>query len=142
MPGYVSSANGVVDKQGWYRIAKIGADRSTSCVIILKRTHNSPSPEYQKVQFLTEYNLYKFASLAALSSTHMWTKIRATKEKENEYIEIYQNVESFKNNWFIFIEGAIGPYSTWKAMEPVLTQETVSGVTVLASLDLPANNPD
>lgn len=58
-------------------------------------------------------------------------------------MEIYQNARS-ENWWLIIIEDAIGAYegSDWKAIPPELTQETLSGVTVLASLDLPANNPD
>ena len=60
------------------------------------------------------------------------------------YIEIYQCIESYNNAWAVFVEEASGVYGNdnWKAIPPELTQETVSGVTVLTSLDLPANNPD
>lgn len=113
-------------------------------MISLKRSFNAPGPEYQKVQFLTTPNKQKFVSLVAISDVHMWTKTRETLDETNStvYLEIYQCQDSNTNLWYITLTDAIGAYnSEWKAMEPVLTSETVSGVTVLAFLDLPDNNP-
>lgn len=146
IPNYFSYSIGAVAKQGWYRIAKSNGRYGTnSCVISLKRSYNLPGPEYQKVQVVGVYNVRKLINLAACSHHHMWTKMRETWDEINNisYIEIYQDRESYANNWFIFIEEASGTYGTdsWKAITPVLTQETVSGVTIFASLDLPANNP-
>lgn len=147
IPNYLSHSFGGVSKQGWYRIAKTNSRYgSNSCVISLKRSYNSPAPEYQKIQFFGVYDLRKFVSIAALSKIHMWTKIRETLDEVNDYsyIEIYQCIESYNNVWAVFVEEASGVYGNdnWKAIPPELTQETVSGVTVLTSLDLPANNPD
>lgn len=145
IPNYFSYAIGAVSKKGWHRIAK--ADRAhmyNSCVISLKRSFNAPAPEYQKIQFLTTPNKKKFFSLAAISDTHMWTKIRETWDETNleAYLELYQCQDSNTNLWYITLSDAMGPYnSIWKAMEPEFTQETISGVTVLVSLDLPDNNP-
>lgn len=97
------------------------------------------------MQFLSTYSKKKFVSLAALSDWHIWTKIRATRENRDSptYIEIFQNIDSNPNVWLISIEDAIGAYGTefWKAMAPTLVQETVTDATVLASLNLPDNNP-
>ncbi len=110
----------------------------------MKRVYNIRQPEYQKIQFLCSYTTIKFVSLAAISSSHIWTKIRETYDETDDwsYIEIYQSVVS-ANWWLIIIEDAVGAANgyNWKAIPPELTQETISGVTVLASLDLPANNP-
>lgn len=144
VPNYFSHVIGAVNKKGWYRIAGARLDGYNSCVISLKRSYNLPAPEYQKIQFLTTPNKQKFVSLAAISDVHMWTKIRETLDETNSavYLEIYQCQDSNTNLWYITLTDAIGAYNTeWKAMEPVLTSETVSGVTVLASLDLPDNNP-
>lgn len=146
IPNYLSHSFGGVSKQGWYRIAKTNSRYgSNSCVISLKRSYNSPAPEYQKVQFFGVFDLRKFVSLAAFSKVHMWTKIRETWDEVNNYscIEIYQSRESYNNTWFVFVEEASGVYGNdhWKAIPPELTQEAVSGVTVLTSLELPANNP-
>lgn len=113
-------------------------------MISLKRSFNAPGPEYQKIQHLAGVNKQKFVSLAAISDNHIWTKIRETWDEANStvYLEIYQCQDSNTNAWYISIMDAIGAYETeWKAISPTLTQETVSGVTVLTSLDLPANNP-
>ncbi len=104
-----------------------------------------PAPEYQKIQLLVTPNKQKFVSLAAISDVHIWTKIRETWDETNfvAYLEVYQCQDSNTNAWNISLMDAIGLYnSEWKAIPPELTQETVSGVTVLTSLDLPANNPD
>ncbi|MCI8683715.1 MAG: hypothetical protein HFH50_12190 [Lachnospiraceae bacterium] len=80
----------------------------------------------------------------ARNQGNVWTKIReAYYETEDcSYLEIYQSVVA-ANWWLITIEDAVGSYegANWKAIPPELTQETVSGMEVLASLDLPANNP-
>ena len=133
--------------QGWYRIAKSkGHYGDNSCTISLKRSYNAPAPEFQKIQFFGVYNLRKFISLAALSLSHIWLKIRETWDETNDvsYLEIYQNGNSSTNIWAISIGDALSAYGAdynWTAIPPTQTQETVSGVTVLASLDLPANNP-
>ncbi len=145
---YVSYARGNIDKKGWYRIAKAGGYAPhgyNSCVISLKRGYSLPSPEYQKIQLLSVYDKQKFLSLFALSSTHMWTKIRETWDGTNKtaYLEIYQERDSNNNACLVSVEDALSAYegSHWKCMPFIQTSETVSGVTVLASLDLPANNP-
>lgn len=143
--GYVSRASGIAVEQGWYRIARSkGHYGNNSCVISLKRTYNAPAPEYQKIQFFGVYNLRKFVSLAAFSRAHMWVKIRETWDEANDisYLEIFQNVKSSTNLWLITLTDAKGPYTDdWIAIAPTLTSETVTDTTVLASLDLPANNP-
>lgn len=143
--GYVSRASGIAVEQGWYRIARSkGHYGNNSCVISLKRTYNAPAPEYQKIQFFGVYNLRKFVSLAAFSRVHMWFKIRETWDEANDisYLEIFQNVKSSTNLWLITLTDAKGPYTDdWIAIAPTLTSETVTDTTVLASLDLPANNP-
>lgn len=145
IPNYLSYASGVVNKQGWHRIAKANGHYGyNSCVISLKRSFNSPAPEYQKIQLLVTPNKQKIVSLAAISDVHIWTKIRETWDEANStaYLEVYQCQDSNTNIWYISIMDAIGAYQTeWKAIPPGLTAETISGVTVLTSLDLPKNNP-
>ncbi len=145
---YVSYARSSINKKGWYRIAKAGGYAPhgyNSCVISLKRGYSLPSPEYQKIQLLSVYDEQKFLSLFALSAFHMWKKIRETWDGTNKtaYLEIYQDRDSNDNACLVSVEDALSAYegSHWKCMPFIQTSETVSGVTVLASLDLPANNP-
>lgn len=142
---YVSYARGIGgNSQGWHRIAKVKGTVPDSCVISLKRVWNRGYPEYQKIQFLSANTVRKFISLSAISGAHIWTKIRITCDETNDicYLEIYQNVAAM-NWWSITIWDAIGAVEgfDWKAIPPELTAETVSGVSVLVSMDLPGNNP-
>lgn len=144
VPGYISTFRSAVANQGWYRIAEANQYGYSSCVISLKRSYNSPGPEYQKIQLMSAYTLQKFVVLAAYSHTHFWTKIREVWDSNNSkaYIEIYQNRNTASNAWQITIEDAISggsPDWKWKAIEAEATEEAVSGVNVLTSLDLPAN---
>lgn len=149
VPGYISSAQKVVELQGWYRIARAKSFDQyppNSCVVSIKRHFNSISPEYQKVQFLSAYTKCKFVSLSAISYSHTWAKIRETHDEINDiyYIEIYQSCNG-RSNWIVSLEDALctlGNSYNWQAIEPVLTQETASGITVLTSLVLPGDNPD
>lgn len=151
---YVSKSGKEINKAGWYRIAENpkGHD-GNSCVISLKRSYNIGAPEFQKIQFMTSYTSKKFVPLAAYTGQygeHMWTKIRhvretdptgqTSQEKLGEYIEVYYDGEGKSNSWLITVEDALGVYSNpWKAVAPVLTEESAPNTQVLATLDLPAN---
>ena len=55
------------------------------------------------------------------------------------YIELYQDRDNSNNTWLVTIEDAQGVYiNHWKAIAPTLTSETTSGITVLASMNLPS----
>ncbi len=141
-PDYVTSSNGAPSKKGWYRIAMAKQFGCHSCIISLKRRYNLPSPEYQKVQLMDVYTTKKFVSLAACSGTHFWSKIRYVLDENSStsYIEIYQDRDTAENVWIITIEDAVGYNGFYmKAIAPVATEETVDGVKVLASMDLPTN---
>lgn len=151
VPDYVSSARGNIGNQGigWYRIAQAISHTSNeyyghSCVVSIKRGYNSPSPEYQKFQVMDSYQSQKISPIASFTGsdgTHMFTKVRKTWDSVNQvsYIEIYQDRNAI-NGIVVSVEDAIGNYANnWKVISPVKTEETVSGVTILASLDLPAN---
>ena len=146
VPGYISCSYSFCEQHGWYRIAKSeGAYSSNSCFISAKRFYNNMPPEYQRIQFFGVYTLRKFISISSASLMHAWTKIRETWDETNNvsYLEIYQNADS-ANMWLISIEDALSPegnIQSWKTIPPVLTQETINGVTVLALSELPENNP-
>ena len=139
---YASSAHGIVSPQGWYRIAQSPVGCYFSCTISLKRGYSYNAPEYQMFQLLDTHTKKKFVSLIAQSSSHIWKKIRLTRNtaESMNYIEIYQDTTTgLANDWRISVWDAIGiGYGNWKAIAPVATEEEVDGVTVLASLDLPA----
>lgn len=138
----VSHSRGAIKTKGWYRIAKSPLDCYFSCTISLKRGYSYNAPEYQMIQLLDTYAKKKFVSLIAQSSSHIWKKIRLTRNtaESMNYIEIYQDATTgLANDWSISVWDAVGiGHGDWKAIAPVATEEEVDGVTVLASLDLPA----
>ena len=145
-PDYVSRSRGSISSKGWYRIAQAkGGEYGASCVVSIKRSYNSPAPEYQKVQFVDSYRSNKIIPIVSFTGNdgrHLFTKIRKVYDAVNSiaYIEIYQAMDTSPNGVLISIADALNIYiGKWEAIEPSPTQETVEGVKVLASLDLPAN---
>lgn len=147
VPDYISQNYGAIFSSGWYRIAQLGGGLmfADSCVVSIKRFYNSPSPEYQKVQLVNSYHSNKIIPIVSFTGsdgTHIFTKIRKVYDSVNSisYIEIYQDRDTAGNSIIVNIMDAVGyNFRSWKVIEPVPTQETVEGVNVLASLDLPAN---
>lgn len=146
VPDYVSQYRGGISSEGWYRIAQASkAEYGASCVVGIKRGYNSPAPEYQKVQFVDSYHSNKIIPIVSFIGSdgkHLFTKIRKTNDAANSisYIEIYQDRDTSPNGILVTIEDSVNIYgSPWEAIAPEPTQETVEGISVLASLDLPAN---
>lgn len=147
VPDYVSQYSGVISSKGWYRIAqkKGSGGFGESCVVIIKRYYNSPSPEYQKVQLVDSYRSNKIIPIVSFTGsdgTHMFTKIRKVNDPQNliSYIEIYQDRDTNPNGILVDILEAKDRYNKkWEVIDPTPTQETVEGINVLASLDLPAD---
>ncbi len=145
-PDYVSRSRGIISSKGWYRIAQAkGGEYGASCVVSIKRSYNSPAPEYQKVQFVDSYRSNKIIPIVSFTGNdgrHLFTKIRKVYDAVNSiaYIEIYQAMDTSPNGVLISISDALNVYiGKWEAIEPAPTQETVEGINVLASLELPAN---
>lgn len=70
-----------------------------------------------------------------------FTKIRVTNDGIKDYIEVYYsfnvtNACAFSVNG---LSANYGTYKAWKAITPTLTEETVDGVTVTTTYDIPAN---
>lgn len=134
---------------GWYRIAEScpnhyytgGVGGYCSCVITLKRAPaGDKGPEFQKVQLFEANDIFKLVSLSAFSSDHVLAKIRLVHSQEKSYIEIYQDASFSQCTILVGIENANGIFEqNWKAIDATKTGESVAGVTVKASLDLPAN---
>ena len=147
VPDYVSRSNGgTISSKGWYRIAQAkGGEYGASCVVSVKRSYNLPAPEYQKVQIVDSYHSNKIIPIVSFTGNdgrHLFTKIRKVHDSVNSisYIEIYQDVDTSPNGVMTTVTDALNVYvGKWEAIKPVATLETIEGVKVLATLDLPAN---
>lgn len=152
IPGYVTGTTFEINAQGWYRIAEsTGANGNhyfsqdlfeNSCTINIKTDHRWYSNEYKKIQLLNIHSKQKFICLTNYSDTNKLDKIRLAYDELNQkyYIEIHYN-QNDAITVIVSIEDAIGldNDANWKAIKFERTEETVSGVEVKASLDLPDN---
>lgn len=138
-----------ISKIGWYRIARFKNPASTvvngsatnSLTITIKRVYNNAPPEFHEIKFIGLYDTSEFRSIFNKSQSHRFTKIRHTIDHTNKYayIEVYYNLGSTNAAaWFLNdIMDALG--SKWEAIFES-TEETVDGVTVKSSMDIPAND--
>lgn len=146
IPGYVTGTTFEVNAQGWYRIAEAYSrdyfELENSCVISIKIKHRWYSNEYKKMQLLNINDKQKFVCLSSCSASNKLNKIRLTHDASDGkiWIEVYYSRDD-EISGFASIEDAIGlaDNANWRAIQPEKTEESVSGVEVKASLDLPDN---
>ena len=133
---------------GWVRIAKLSATAETSathsaytsCTVIIKRSWMNSSPDYHAVRLLVGGGDAKFVSIAH-KNTNAVTKMRYTYDEAGgaAYIEIYYALNGI-NHIRYFIDGGAGiDGNVWDITQPAASEESPSGVKVLASLDFPTN---
>lgn len=137
----------IVSKAGWYRIAQYKTRHpahtqggtGNSCDVVIKQAFNSNGTEVIWIK-LNSYYLYQGFKALQTSGCATFTKIRYTIEESTNiaYIEVYYSVDSSNMCSFEVSHGKDTEY-TWQAMYPVLTEETVEGVTVTTTYDIPGN---
>ena len=131
---------------GWYRVAEYESSDSTklkgssSNVVDLhiKRWFGSNSNEYHWLRLRSTYTNQEIVSLDSKSNTHGFTKARYTYDSNKAYLEVYNSLSSSNACIFEVAHPFDGGF-TWKAITPVLTEETIDGVTVTTIYDIPAN---
>ena len=141
---------------GWYRVAEYltnGAENisngalANSVMLFIKRNHQNIQNEQHLLLLESIRGKQNFVSLSSKSNTQLVTKARYTYnlEEGKAYIEVYYNgtLPNFCNFEISHTdrdeEGAPNGKYLWYAIEPKLTEETVEGVTVTATYDIPAN---
>lgn len=131
---------------GWYRVAQyktsggglIGVT-GNACTLTIKKPYDTRGTEEYLLRFRAAYQSQEFAIVdAKLHGAQCITKARYTYDDTYGYIEIYFNV-STSNRIFIEVTNPQDADSVWKVIEPTLTNETVDGVTVTTTYDIPAN---
>lgn len=142
-----STSRAMLSQVGWYRVAEyVGASdisaqgsMANSCTLIIRKGYNDGFPEYYKIAFESNYNTKRFKILEALSySSKYFTKVRYVYVGTTAYLEVYYSSSGRNAGSFTITDGE-DYYFNWRAITPTLTQETVEGVTVSATYDIPAN---
>lgn len=132
---------------GWYRIAQhttpyisnsYRGDSGNSCDLILKRMWNDNASEVYRIQLDSCYGTQRFTS-TGVSHAKAFKKVRYTYDATNRtaYIELYYSGGT--NNCYIELTHTKDMHGIWEVIAPTLTEETVDGITVTTTYDIPAN---
>ena len=128
---------------GWYRIAKFNSDIlfGVSAIFEIKITsrYQSKGNCVHDIKFVCPYNRSKFILVSGYASSTYLTisKIRYVKNNsgENGYLEVYYKTEqTIINPFYVYIKSI--NYTDINMIDPVLTEETVDGYTVVSSAEL------
>lgn len=134
---------------GWYRVAEMKStylqvlkgNYADQCDLYIKQGYVSTGQVLHHIEFAPLYADIKFIVHTARSkNTQTITKVRHT-YNENEgkaWLEVYYQL-NVENQFFFDILNGLNYTGTWKAITPTLTSETVDGVTVTTTYDIPAN---
>ena len=143
-----STSGGAFAQPGWYRVAEysgtataIQGSYGNSCEIIIKRVYVNNVNEEHRILLRSKYNFQQFCAVECSSNggaAHLVSKIRYTYDSDKAYIEIYY-AGTTTNNAEIILNDVKDYVNKWQAITPTLTQETVDGVTVATTYDIPAN---
>ena len=138
-----TTSRATLSTAGWYRVARIKDTSFKTFQFIITRAWNNQAPETYVLRYTSGgSNVARFECLSALCGIQYVSKVRLTTDGTYQYLEIYyaqskENLVAFAINdlnmatWFpTYWE----MYST-----PTLTSETVDGVTVTTTYDIPAN---
>lgn len=129
---------------GWYRIAKYtnnnvnnvlgAADNSVD--VVIKRRWSNENNEHHEFKLLSIYGSQEFVDVCNKSNVHRFTKARYTYDSNHAYIEVYYSGYTI-NDCMITLTNRLSCNKTaWEAICEK-TSETVDGVTITATYDLP-----
>lgn len=145
-----TTSRATLSQAGWYRVAEYSGtglhaghmkgSGSNSCIINIRRSEWNNVDESLRVQLMSHTHKQSFDILAADSSYHAFTKIRYAYNETDlkAYIEVYYNKDNDEICTFA-ITDSFPTTGAWQAITPTLTEETVDGVTVTTTYDIPAN---
>ena len=142
-----TTSRATLSQAGWYRVAEysgaVAGDEANSTQLIIKKHWSSMSAEYHKLLINTVSkgtNEIKSLTSNATNKIIHFTKARLVYDTVNakSYIEVYYNV-AVSNEAVFELTHVTGRKYSWQAITPTLTEETVSGVTVTTTYDIPAN---
>lgn len=143
-----STSSGTLITSGWYRIAEYAAygahKRGTSsngCKLAIRAYTSVGNSEIRKFELYTKKDVQTFKPVLCDGIAQYFTKLRYTYDDNKAYIEAYLSDTNVSDNKLVHItisEAQSNSYY-WCAITPLLTEETVEGVTVTTTYDIPAN---
>ena len=141
-----STKHASVTGAGWYRIAKYAVSDGSSKVgagdnsvdVVIQRNYNNEDNEHHEFKVMSIYNHQEFVDVCNKSNVHRFTKARYTYDSDGAYIEVRYSSNTV-NDFRITLSNTLSGSRTthW---EPICekTSETVDGVTITATYDIPS----
>lgn len=142
-------SQGSLVSPGWYRFFEFTASQTAiqgatanSCDVWIKAGFGNTPASVYRLLLMSRHADQQFkllASTALSADNRSVSKIRYTHDGISKaYLEIYYT-KSMSNTVSVTLSSSAATSSGWKPIAPTLTQETVDGVTVTTTYDLPAN---
>lgn len=137
-----TTSRATLSQAGWYRVAECkGVTNLHAFEIVLTRGISVDSIQLPETHTITvncaNANTIDIASNDT-SGTHRLTLFRITKDSTRCYAEVYYNMDKQSTLYITLLNENRADYE-WQAITPTLTSETVDGVTVTTTYDIPAN---
>ena len=138
-----TTKNTIFTNAGWYRVAKISGSDENYCKLAIVKQWASNGSETHVIEYIQTYtNRVLKSTFDSVSNGQSIKKARVTTEGTDRYIEIYYDSGATIKNWMVWSVSdnvSLDTANRWYAIDAVQTSETVSGVTVEVTYDIPAN---
>ena len=141
-----SMSRATLSTEGWYRVAKFASNFNFhSCDISIVSRYGSDGCSNHQFRVKETHSNARIEPLSTMSSANSaFTKVRLTTDGTNKYVEVYYAFNSSNNVTFQVSQSVMSTYGSnelvyWKAMNFEATSETVSGVTVTTTYNIPSN---
>lgn len=145
-----TASKGTLSQAGWYRVADyngrsvqaLQGSTSNSCIVSVKKAFNTLGTEEYLLRCKSVYQSQTFVLMdSEVNGTQLITKIRYVQDNSTKaYLEIYY-AQSVTNIVTVSLLDVLDGEQNrhWQAITPILTSESVDGVTVTCTYDIPAN---
>ena len=146
-----NKSDGTLNAAGWYRVAEYDCTTypnvrkgvyPNSCDVTVKNAQATITSESHMLRLLSAYNHQRIVSVGSISASvnRTFTKARYTYDDTKAYFEVYY-AQNTSNPVTVQVanHAKFSVNFSWKAITPTLTSETVSGVTVTTTYDIPAD---
>lgn len=141
-----TTSRATLSQAGWYRVAEYEADnpaaikgsRGQSCALVIKRSYTDMNNESHLILYSITYNRVEIKSVMSQVNVAGLTKTRVTYDGQKAYLEVYYSLNVQNNMSYTVLFPQDYSYC-WKTIDAVATAETVDGVTVTTTYDIPSN---
>ena len=144
-----TTSRATLSQAGWYRVAEYATTdeniakgfASNSCELTIKQRADNTTGESIKLRLdsvLRKQSITAVSVKRHSTSYNAFTKCRYTYDSTGAYLEVYYSLSAMNVCLFV-VDNPLDLVNTWKAITPTLTAETVDGVTVTTTYDIPSN---